>query len=268
MTTWLKLTFALSIVALAALGAWWLTPTHATRGPEPLALGSVSEATARPVVAADAGAARASLQEPSPLSAALCPEGMVWVDGQLCVAGFESERGCRVTPAEIGVCIDRYEYPNQEGVVPAGMVTFAEAEEACAVEGKRLCRDSEWTLSCRGTRELTGCVFGSGPRPRLERVWDPAQTELEVQRVDARRPSGPSLCVSSRAVFDLPGNVEEWVRGEAANGYEAALKGGHFNKGSIGCERSVYTRQVDVRSPFVGFRCCREPLVAAPASPF
>jgi formylglycine-generating enzyme required for sulfatase activity len=194
---------------------------------------------------------------------------MAWVAGDYCVAGFEGERGCRVPPARIGVCIDRFEYPNQSGVLPAVMGTFDEAEEACAVEGKRLCSDSEWTLACRGTVELSACAFGfRGPRVRLERLWDSHETGGEVERVDGRRASTPGRCVSAHAVFDLPGNVEEWARSEAANGYQAVLKGGHFNKGSIGCERSVYTRQVYARSPFVGFRCCREPLVSPPALPF
>lgn len=205
----------------------------------------------------------------NPLSEALCPMGMVWVGGEYCAAGFDGEKGCRVAPKVIAACVDAFEYPNQVGVRPAVMATFAEAEGACAVEGKRLCTDAEWTLACRGTVALSSCAFGRGKlEARRELLWDPQETEREVERVDERRTSSRTGCVSTRGAYDLPGNVEEWTRAQAANGYDAALKGGHFNRGSIGCERSVYTRQLDVRLPSLGFRCCRDPLVAPPVASF
>lgn len=268
MTTWLKGGIAAGIIAVALLLGLWLSPS-----PEPV--DPAEPARLEPVFVGDAGASlgRAApsvvprqLPSPDPLSEALCLPDMAWVSGGYCVAGFEGPRGCRVPEARIGVCVDLFEYPNQLGVVPASMVTFGEAKEACAAEGKRLCRDSEWTLACRGTASLSGCCFGEGlPAPQRQRLWDPPQTARELSRVDGRRASGPSDCVSRYGVFDLPGNVEEWVQAEGAQGYDGALKGGHFNRGSIGCERSVQSRQLDARAVSTGFRCCRDPIVEPPS---
>jgi hypothetical protein len=268
MTTWLKLMLAVLIAAMALGIAHWLEPPRAPRLEPPAPSAAQLVPSSEREVERDAGGPAVVPPQPNPMSDALCPQGMVWVTGTYCVAGFQSERGCRVPPAEVGVCMDAFEYPNQVGVLPAVMATFDEAEQACEVEGKRLCSDAEWTLGCRGTLELSACAFGTGgPEVSRERLWEPSHTESEVARVDARRHSSETLCVSSSAAFDLPGNVEEWVRGQA-KGYGAVLKGGHFNKGSIGCERSVYSHHLDTRSPFIGFRCCREPLVSPPASSF
>lgn len=266
MTSWLKLLLALAILAAAAALTWWLRPP--TPGGNTVEVFPSSRGVRLVPMAPnrDAGApAERAVPEPSRLSEALCPPGMAWVQGDYCAAGYENDQGCRVETLPIGVCVDLYEYPNQAGVLPASMATFAEAEQACAAEGKRLCRDPEWTLACRGTAALGECWFGrGGPRPDIDRLYRPSTRSEELRRVDRRRPSAPSGCVSRAGVLDLPGNVAEWVRAEGSGDYEGALKGGHFNKGSIGCERSIFTREIANRSPFVGFRCCREPLVAPP----
>lgn len=265
MTSWLKLCLALGIVALAAWVTWRLRPPKEARQ-EPEEPAIPGERIGTPLAAsADAGAAPRPVAEPSPLSEALCPPSMAWVQGDYCPAGFDGKRGCKVEALSIGVCIDLYEYPNQVGALPAVVGTFAEAERACGAEGKRLCRDSEWTLGCRGTSDLASCWFGRrGPDPDRDLLYRPSTRSAEVTRVDLRRKSGPSSCVSAAGVLDMPGNVEEWVRAEGSGKYDGALKGGHFNKGSIGCERSLHSHHIDHRSPFVGFRCCREPLVPPP----
>lgn len=264
---WLRVALAIAILAAALAVSQWLLPSElaVSQPPEPA---DVLE----PAEVLDAGALLAptlntprSHREPSPLSEALCPPAMAWIDGEFCAAGFVGREGCRVETYRIGVCIDLFEYPNQPGVLPATMSTFNEAAAACDIEGKRLCRDSEWTLACRGSQELTDCQFGlHKPEFSRERLWDPSQTARELSRVDGRRASGRSGCVSERGVFDLPGNLEEWVQAQGSGGYDAALKGGHFNKSSIGCERTVYVRQIHTRSPHVGFRCCTDPLVEPP----
>ena len=40
--------------------------------------------------------------------------------------------------------MDRFEYPNREGVLPAAGVTWTEAEAYCSQAGKRLCGVYEW----------------------------------------------------------------------------------------------------------------------------
>lgn len=266
--TWLKLLIAVTIVVLAGFGAAMLMPEPpvAESGPEP------SAATVRPRADSepprDAGLVLSTpLPRPNRLSEALCPEGMAWLSGEYCAPGFVTEAGCRVAAPLVEACIDLFEYPNREGAFPAVMVTVPEARAACASEGKRLCRDAEWTLACRGTHSTRSCQFGaSKPSPRRERLWDPWTTSSELSRVDGRRMSRQSGCVGASGVFDLPGNVEEWVEADHSGGYPVARRGGHFNRGSIGCERSVFSREIHVRSPYAGFRCCADPLVEPPES--
>ena len=121
-------------------------------------------------------------------------------------------------------CIDRYEYPNLEGVVPAVMVDWNDARRACAVEGKRLCTAEEWEFACEGPemwpypygieRDPTACnidraVHAAGPAARSR---DPGRSPREVERLDKRVPSGSlPRCVSPFGVHDMTGNVDEWV---------------------------------------------------------
>ena len=66
-------------------------------------------------------------------------------------------------------CIDRYEYPNRAGATPVVATTWDEAAAQCKSEGKRLCKDTEWTLACEGddrtpypygnVRDATACNF-------------------------------------------------------------------------------------------------------------
>lgn len=183
---------------------------------------------------------------PHPLSAALCPQNMAWVAG-------------------VAVCIDLFEYPNLPGVYPAVMLDFREAEDTCHAEGKRLCTESEWTFACAGIESLPACNFGQVSKSVVVTdFWSSTQVSASLAARDGRRLSASSRCVSAHGVFDLPGNVQEWVRSEHPSGYEAALKGGRYNLSSIGCERSVQTRKPLTRLPHTGFRCCADPLVQPP----
>jgi formylglycine-generating enzyme required for sulfatase activity len=168
----------------------------------------------------------------------------------------------------MGFCMDKHEYPNQLGVVPAVMISFTRSEALCAAEGKRLCFDSEWTFACRSTTELPGCNVGHSIAPVIpRRFWDPSAVASELERVDARRVSQATTCATPAGIFDLPGNVREWVRSEHVAQYPAAIKGPGYNESSIDCERSIQTRLPEQAYPHTGLRCCTEPLVAVPGGP-
>lgn len=268
-----KLVVATSILAASVVGAAWLATDEESAAPA-LSTGSAAQ---RPAVA-DAGALApepadaatrvdAGLVLPDPLSDILCPGGMSWVSGTYCPANAIGERGCRVDTREMGFCIDRHEYPNQVGVVPAVMVPFPYAAQLCSEEGKRLCRESEWTFACqKPLRSRAACNFGqTSLRVKPRRFWRPEDVAEDLAAIDGRRASRPSACVTRDGVYDLLGNVQEWVESEhVAAGYSAALKGGRYNQGSIDCERSVQTRLIDNGYPHTGFRCCADPLVKVP----
>jgi formylglycine-generating enzyme len=138
-------------------------------------------------------------------------------------------------------CVDRYEWPNKQGVVPRYMVSWNDAKATCESSGKRLCSDTEWTLACEGPQRQP-YPYGNGyvrddaacnidkpyiwPHP--EKVYDRNTSADELARLDQREPSGArAACVSPYGVHDMAGNVDEWVLNESQSGrpFKSALKG-------------------------------------------
>lgn len=226
-----------------------------------------------------------------PASATACGEGMVLVDGVYCpyvghrCAAFEDEgRDICATFAQEALCegalqrrrycIDVYEYPNVAGSRPTVWASFDDAKRACAIEGKRLCAAEEWELACEGTgmwpypyglsRDAAACnEHRGGPRVDVARLEDPWTRGAEVTRVDGRLRSGAqAACVSPFGVYDLPGNVEEWV--DHANGQEGkkpfrtARKGGSWSRGKGRCRPLEASEPGWFRSNDLGFRCCAD----------
>jgi formylglycine-generating enzyme required for sulfatase activity len=85
------------------------------------------------------------------------------------------------------------------GVVPSTCLTWFQAEQACAISGKRLLTNQEWQRAAAGTPEDSSCNT-SGTAPQTS--------------------GAASHCVSSWGVFDMVGNVDEyvadWVAGTTA----------------------------------------------------
>jgi formylglycine-generating enzyme len=169
-------------------------------------------------------------------------------------------------------CIDRFEYPNQKGVFPWIMVSWYEAEDLCADEGKRLCNEDEWTFACEGeeatpypygyTRDATACVIDRTWRPYHEsgfRPRDGANASAELDRLWQGVPSGSQpRCRSPFGVYDLTGNVDEWTRTVREGERPSILKGGYWGPVRTRCRPA--TRSHDENHIFYqqGVRCCAE----------
>ncbi|MEO8755765.1 MAG: SUMF1/EgtB/PvdO family nonheme iron enzyme [Casimicrobiaceae bacterium] len=83
------------------------------------------------------------------------------------------------------------------GVFPTGCVTWFQAEQACALSGKRLLTNQEWQRAAAGT-----------PDPGT----DDGGTDCNVGGLNAPLNTGSRAnCVSNWGAFDMVGNVEEWV---------------------------------------------------------
>ena len=74
--------------------------------------------------------------------------------------------------------------------VPPTNVTWFQAQQACALSGKRLLTNAEWQMAAAGTPDNTNCNVDTGAV---------ANTGANVS------------CVSNYQVNDMVGNVREWV---------------------------------------------------------
>jgi formylglycine-generating enzyme required for sulfatase activity len=172
-------------------------------------------------------------------------------------------------------CMDRYEYPNRAGAKPVVMVNYGEAKAACEQAGKRLCTAREWTLACEGpallpypygyVRDPQICNIDQAHRfPSAEALVNLATREEELARLDQRAPSGSfPNCVSAYGVYDLTGNVDEWVTPDgpeepAGLNAEVALKGGYFGPVRTRCRPSTTAHGPTFKFYQVGFRCCAD----------
>jgi len=132
-----------------------------------------------------------------------------------------------------GFCVDRYEYPGR-GRAPRRGVSLAAARAACHSRGARLCTVEEWTRACGGRR------FPYGESYRPGRC---------VTGAKAPGPAGSRRgCRSRWGVYDMSGNVSEWVSDGVTMGGDASLE-----RGLTSCWASA-----PGGGPLAGFRCCAD----------
>ena len=194
-------------------------------------------------------------------------------------ARFERPSRCisdAPAPRAMRFCMDRYEYPNQKGAVPITLVDWTEAGRLCAAHGKRLCTESEFNFACEGEEMLpyaTGYERDAGKcnidrpfhrrrielKPRLLCELDPT-CSAEFARLDQREPAGSRPeCVSPFGVYDLNGNVNEWVSMPWKQPpHRAAIKGGWWGPVRNRCRPIVTSHDERYIGYEVGFRCCRD----------
>jgi formylglycine-generating enzyme required for sulfatase activity len=178
----------------------------------------------------------------------------------------------RATP--IATCVDRYEWPNRKGAVPPVMMTFVEAQASCASVGKRLCTEFEWEQACEGPAHWP-FPYGHAHEPdacnndKPYRPYSPSALgslvkevrEAEAKRLYQGEPSGARpRCKSPYGVYDLVGNVEEWVTTSRPEWpHPSSLKGAYWAKPWSGCRGTNDSHGPLFRFYDVGFRCCSEP---------
>jgi len=164
-------------------------------------------------------------------------------------------------PPDMGVtglsCMDRFEAPNVEGAKPLVMQSAEDAVAWCQARGKRLCTEDEWEHAC----------INSGEPCNNDKRWKPwdkrtANSAAEVKRLWQGTPSGAyPKCRTPSGVYDLKGNVEEWVVSKPKGPYTSArrwpytLKGGWWASIQT-CRRINDEHETTFRFYQTGFRCC------------
>lgn len=175
-------------------------------------------------------------------------------------------------------CVDRYEAPNKRRGRPLVMQTSAEAEDWCALKGKRLCREEEWIAACEGankrqypygtSHEDARCNDDKEWRQVNEPVlakWPASEAKSHTKELYQAAKSGSKRgCKSDTGVYDLTGNVEEWVvrtRGHT-NDHHHILVGcywaGCYGGGKPTCTSSNSAHGPGFRFYETGFRCCKD----------
>jgi len=221
---------------------------------------------------------------------AACPADMLEVAGDYCpdleqkclrmmpetqgggdrCAEFAPSGPCKAKAVQKHFCIDRFEYPNKRGDKPLVMKTWLEAQATCQAAGKRLCGDSEWTLACEGARRLpypygrkrdaNKCnIDHKLPEVDAQALQDPSRRDAEVFRLWQGEVSGSRAeCASYYGVYDMTGNVDEWVVNESGKPFRSGSKGGYWGPVRARC-RPMTTGHAE-RFPFyqTGFRCCAD----------
>jgi protein-disulfide isomerase/uncharacterized membrane protein len=147
-----------------------------------------------------------------------------------------------VSYGDLSFSIDTFEAAIVDGAavsakhqVPALRASWFVAKAACEKAGRRMCTEAEWVSACQGARavddnangeladdmiEGTAYPYGDYHDPR--RCWD-GKTGDDFRPVYTGELPG---CGSADGVYDMTGNVEEWV-GESPE--RAVLLGGAFD---------------------------------------
>ncbi len=182
-----------------------------------------------------------------------CPDGMALIKAGEYFSGspaddperYKSERvDKKIQMKEF--CIDIYEYPNKPGKKPKKQNEWYGAKDVCKKQGKRLCTDNEWEKACKGPGNLR-YPYGNG--------YDSQKCNTESGKIAL---SGTYKdCVSGYGVFDMSGNLKEWMSSEKIGIY-LNMRGGYY-KSKTRESRCAAFRQV---IPFgskaeYGFRCCK-----------
>ncbi len=231
------------------------------------------------------GAASLYLRGHLPRVRESCPENMANVEGRFCVDRYEASL------VEILANGDERPYSPFEtveghvvravtsrGVFPHGYISEVQAKDACARSGKRLCKPAEWRQACMGPRHATfgygnarvsGRCNDHGVSPMLSvlRMRTDHPREWTHDRMnDPRLNQAPhtlaragehSECTNGYGVYDMMGNLHEWVDDPAGTFQGGYYLDTHLN--GDGCTYRTVAHGPAYHDYSTGFRCCADP---------
>jgi sulfatase modifying factor 1 len=163
---------------------------------------------------------------------------------------------------------------SREGVVPQGYVSRDQAALACAASSKRLCREDEWVTACRGDERHAfpygdarqkGACNDSGTSPLRVFYRDSPDAYYEGPMNDPRLNQQPNTvaktgtfvkCSNALGVFDMVGNLHEWVTSP-----RPTFRGGYYldtHLNGDGCAYRTTAHAAEYHDYSTGFRCCAD----------
>jgi len=167
------------------------------------------------------------------------------------------------------------------GVFPQGYISGHQAAAACQQSGKRLCKPDEWKNACMGPkktifpygnqRQVGRCndngrssmhFFNAKLDDKPENSWmwgfggnmiDPRLNQLEGTLTRSGERTG---CTNEYGVFDMVGNLHEWV-----DDPEGTFQGGYYldtHLNGDGCYYRTTAHPMSHLDYSTGFRCCAD----------
>lgn len=223
-----------------------------------------------------------------------CPPLMALVaigDGGVCVDRYEAATD--VVAADGGVAPHPYDQPVDgigngstivarvaAGIKPQGYISELQAADACAHAGKRLCRLDEWLAACQGpdgwtypygdSYEAGACNEGRATNPVNDCFGSGSNVFTYANMNDACCDDQPNTvapggsfprCVSFWGIYDLHGNLHEWIDASTSSG-NGVFKGGFFVDAKLngpGCLYATTAHAPSYHDYSTGFRCCADP---------
>lgn len=192
----------------------------------------------------------------------------------------------------------RYEARSEANQVPQAYINRNEAKAACEAAGKRLCNLAEWYQGCRGPRgfmypygaQMTRGLCNASKPHLLSRMHGnkPGNWKYDEHFNDPKLNQEPGFlartgeydrCVSGYGIFDMVGNLHEWISDPVGpalenqiplrddirkklekNAGNAIFMGGFYSTTSEhgrGCAFVTIGHGRDYHDYSTGFRCCK-----------
>ena len=219
----------------------------------------------------------------------VCPSDMVMIGHSYCVDVYEAslmqvmpDGSERVWPyfdvLPEGVVTRAV---SQAGVYPQGYISGYQAAAACERSGKRLCKPDEWKNACMGPKKT---IFPYGNERQVGRCNDNGRSSMHFfnaelddkpehrwmwgyggNMVDPRlnqldgtltRTGERAECTNEYGVFDMVGNLHEWV-----DDPDGTFQGGYYldtHLNGDGCYYRTTAHPMSHLDYSTGFRCCAD----------
>jgi hypothetical protein len=151
---------------------------------------------------------------------------------------------------------------SRAGVRPWTLVSYAAAGAACAISGKRLCTGDEWQWACEAS-DMRAYPYGATYNANSCNGADHDVTPGGGLDNAVVASGSMSSCKSTLNVFDLSGNVKEWVNQtdmSSSGGDIFVVRGGSFESPRLGltCQTALSQQVGSSVLPGLGFRCCSD----------
>ena len=231
----------------------------------------------------------AELARPSRANPYVCPSDMAMIGRSFCIDVYEASL-VQVMPDGSEKPWPYYatlpkgvvtRAVSSAGVFPQGYVSGTQAAAACKQSGKRLCRPNEWRSACMGPKKTTfpygnqretGRCNDNGRSPmhffnpnldgKPEHRWmwghggnmiDPRLNQLEGTITRTGERTG---CTNEYGVYDMVGNLHEWV-----DDPDGTFQGGYYldtHLNGDGCNYRTTAHPMTHYDYSTGFRCCED----------